>query len=86
MNRLTEARILMGMPDATTIRVSSETRDQVRALAEADGVTMDEMIRRLTRWERQRRIGVELASYDYDDDDERWLELGAETIRDHAGG
>ena len=53
-------RILICM--STTVRVSRSTRDAVRALAVADGITIDEAIARLARRERQRRMGEALAA------------------------
>jgi hypothetical protein len=47
---------------STTVRVSTSTRDAVRALAVADGITIDEAIARLARRERQRRMGEALAA------------------------
>ena len=47
---------------STTVRVSRSTRDAVRALAVADGITIDEAIARLARRERQRRMGEALAA------------------------
>ena len=52
---------------STTIRVSKAVRDEIGALAAAAGVTLDEMLRQLTRAERQRRIGTELASLQHDE-------------------
>jgi hypothetical protein len=43
--------------------VSKATRDEVGALAAADQVTIDEMLRRLARAERQRRI-AQLAEHE----------------------
>ncbi len=48
--------------DTTTIRVSKAVRDEIGALAAIEHVTLDEMLRRLARAERQRRIGAELAA------------------------
>ena len=71
------------MQDTTTVRVSRSTRDAVRSLAEADGLSLDEEIQRLTRAERQRRIGQALAA-PIDEADQSWLELAAATIGDDA--
>lgn len=67
------------MPKTTTVRVSIETRDAVRALAARDGVTLAEEIRRLARAERQRRMGEALA-VDPRDDESAWLDLAAGEI------
>ncbi len=73
------------MRNSTTIRVSEATRDALRALAESDGVTMDEVLAKLARTERQRRMGLALAA-EVSDDDRAWLDASAATMRDHAGG
>ena len=71
---------------ATSVRVSRRTRDAVRALAEADGVTLDEEIERLARSERQRRIGEALADESTTSpDDQAWLDLGAHAVASDAG-
>lgn len=75
-----------GMQRATTVRVTRETRDGLRVLAEGDGVTLDEEVNRLVRAERQRRIGHALAAVELDRDDESWLTVGASVIRNDAAG
>ena len=62
---------------STTVRVTDATRAALRELAEADGLTMDEMIHRLARAERQRRMGEALAHVDYSDEDSSWLDMAA---------
>ncbi len=62
---------------STTVRVSTSTRDAVRALAAADGITIDEAIARLARRERQRRMGEALASLD-DSEEQDWLDLAVD--------
>ena len=74
------------MPDSTTVRISRRTRDHLRHLADADDVTLDEEITRLVRAERQRRIGRALADDGSVGDAAAWLELGASTVGEHAGG
>jgi predicted transcriptional regulator len=73
------------MRDSTTIRVSPATRDGLRELAETDGLTLGEVLTRLLRAERQRRMGQALAA-ELSDDERAWLDAGAATVRDHAGG
>lgn len=73
------------MQKSTTVRVLSDTRDELRDLATADGVTLDEEIARLVRSERQRRMGLALSSLQPDTDDEMWLNVNLEAVRDHAG-
>jgi predicted transcriptional regulator len=46
---------------STTIRVSAETRDAVKALAEVDDRTLDQQIALMARRERQRAMGQALA-------------------------
>lgn len=68
---------------ATSVRVASTTRDAVRELADEDGVTMDEAIRRLVRAERQRRMGVALAAAPTGDD-LAWIDAGVAVVADDA--
>ena len=72
------------MQNATTVRVSTETRDAVRMLAQDDGLTLNQEIQRLARAERQRRIGAALSSDRLEDEDARWLGLGVDTVSSHA--
>jgi hypothetical protein len=79
-------RILNCMRDSTTtIRVSPGTRDAVRDLADTDGLTLDEEIQRLTRAERQRRLGAALAA-DPDEYDSAWLSATADSVVVNAPG
>lgn len=73
------------MRESTTVRVSRDTRDSLRDLAEGDGVTLDEEITRLVRAERQRRIGQALSAGEPGDDERSWLEVAAAPVRDDAG-
>jgi len=77
--------ILIRMPESTSIRVAPSTRDAVRSLAEDDRVTLDEEIQRLTRAERQRRIGISLST-PIPPEDERWLDASSDSVTNHAGG
>ena len=77
-------RMLEGMSDATTIRVSKATRDEIRALAEADGVTLDTKLRQLVRRERQRQMGEVLAE-PLTAEQEEWVAGSASTVGRHAG-
>ena len=72
------------MRDSTTVRVSTNTRDALRDLANHDGLTMDEEIQRLARAERQRRLGASLAEHLPDDDEQTWLSISAETVTANA--
>lgn len=69
------------MSDTTTIRVSSDTRDDLRSIAAQDGLTLDQVLAGLVRAERQRRMGRSLAA-PLDDDDVAWLQAGAATVSD----
>jgi hypothetical protein len=72
------------MQKATTVRVSTQTRDALRALADHDGVTLDEEIQRLARSERQRRMGRSLAVTALTDDDRAWLDVTVSDATHHA--
>lgn len=74
------------MQDTTTIRLSRTTRDDLRRLADDDDVTLDQEITGLVRAERQRRIGRALAAAPPEADDDAWLDIGARTVAEHAGG
>lgn len=47
-------------------------------------MTLDEEIQRLVRAERQRRIGLALATAPPSSDDEQWLALSARTVEENA--
>jgi len=76
------------MPDrsttSTTIRVSTTVRDEIGALAAADHVTLDEMLRRMARAERQRRMGAELAARVSTDGERGVIASGLATADRHA--
>jgi hypothetical protein len=57
----------------------------LRHLADDDGVTLDDEIIRLVRSERQRRIGQALSASEPDTEEQPWIEMGAETVRNNAG-
>lgn len=71
--------ILVGVQITTTVRVMKTTRDAVRSLADADGLTLDGEIERLARAERQRRIGAALRAAP-GDDEQSWLDMAAATV------
>jgi antitoxin component of RelBE/YafQ-DinJ toxin-antitoxin module len=52
----------LSMTSLTTIKVSIATRDELKAIAEREGLTLDDALRRLLRSERQRQMGADLAS------------------------
>jgi hypothetical protein len=70
------------MPETTTIKVSVETRDALRQLAERDGLTLDAQLDRLIRRERRRIIGAQLASAALDNDDVAVLDASAGDVAD----
>lgn len=72
------------MQKATTVRVTTTTRDGLRSLAQDDGITLDEEVNRLVRAERQRRIGLALSTVPLDEVDRSWLDMGTEAVRDDA--
>ena len=71
---------------STTIRVSKAVRDEIGALAAAEHITLDEMLRRLARAERQRRIGAELAAHQSTSTEHAIIAVGLATVEQHAGG
>lgn len=70
---------------STTIRVTTETRDAVKALAEADDRTLDQQIALMARRERQRRIGRALAQGGLSASDRAVLESGIRTVDAEIG-
>jgi hypothetical protein len=70
------------MPETTTIKVSVETRDALRQLAERDGLTLDAQLDRLIRRERRHIIGAQLASAALDNDDTAVLDASAGDVAD----
>jgi hypothetical protein len=70
---------------STTIRVSKAVRDEIGALAAADHITLDEMLRQLARAERQRRIGAELAAHEPTKTERAIIAVGLATVEQHAG-
>lgn len=60
-------------------------RDELGALAAAEHITLDEMLRRLARAERQRRIGAELAALEPTDSERAVIAVGLATVDQHAG-
>jgi hypothetical protein len=71
--------------DSTTIRVSKVVRDEIGALAAAEHITVDEMLRRLARSERQRRMGAELAANEPTPDQRAVVSVGLDTAERYAG-
>jgi hypothetical protein len=70
------------MPGTTTIKVSTETRDALRRLADRDGLTLDAQLDKLIRRERRRIIGAQLASAPVQEDDVAVLDASASDVAD----
>ena len=49
------------------------TRDELRKIAERDGVTLDAALQRLLRTERQRQMGADLAARSQSDEAVAWV-------------
>lgn len=74
--------MLLSMPATTTIKVSVQTRDALRQLADRDGLTLDAQLDKLIRRERRRIIGAQLASAALEDDDVAVLDASASDVAD----
>ncbi|MCY3576548.1 MAG: hypothetical protein OXH53_04445 [bacterium] len=73
------------MPESTSIRVSVQTRDALRQLADGEGLTLDAQLKKLIRRERQRIIGAQLAGAPPDVGDEAVLSASAGDVIDVGG-
>ncbi len=73
------------MPDSTTIKVSVQTRDALRQLADREGLTFDAQLEKMIRRERRRIIGAQLAGAPLDADDEVVLDAAASDVADASG-
>ena len=73
------------MPELTTIKVSTRTRDALRQLAERDGLTLDAQLDLLIRRERRRTIGLQLAGAPLDAHDRAVLDASASDAADACG-
>jgi hypothetical protein len=69
---------------STTIRVSKEVRDEIGALAAVEHITLEEMLRRLARAERQRRMGADLAAHESTSTERAVIAVGLATVKQHA--
>lgn len=74
--------MLFSMPDSTTIKVSVQTRDALRLLADREGLTFDAQLKKMIRRERRRILGAQLASIRLDADDEAVLDASASDVAD----
>ncbi len=70
------------MPETTTIKVSTRTRDALRILADREGRTLDAQIDALIRKERRRIMGQQLGSAPLDDGELMVLNASAEDVSD----
>ena len=73
------------MPDSTTIKVSVQTRDALRQLADREGLTFDAQLEKMIRRERRRIIGAQLAGVPLDTDDEAVLDASASDVANASG-
>ena len=73
------------MPDSTTIKVSVQTRDALRQLADREGLTFDAQLEKLIRRERRRIIGAQLASAPLEADEQAVLDASAGDVADASG-
>ena len=70
------------MPETTTIKVSTRTRDALRVLADREGRTLDAQIDTLIRRERRRIIGQQLGSASLENGELMVLNASAEDVSD----
>ena len=68
------------MISLTTVKVSVETRDELRLIAARDGITLDAALRKLLRAERQRQMGADLAKRHVSDDDRSWIASSSSAV------
>jgi hypothetical protein len=63
----------LGMTILTTMKVSAATRDELKAIADREGLTLDAALKKLLRLERQRQMGIDLAERGTTEDDRAWI-------------
>ncbi len=68
------------MPEYTTIKVTTRTRDTLRQLADRAGRTLDAEIEALIRRERRRIIGQQLSVAELSSDDLVVLDASASDV------
>ena len=56
--------MLLGMPEMTSVKMTVQTRDELRELAEREGLTMEKVIKRMLRRDRLARMREQLASWE----------------------
>lgn len=74
--------MFFGMSASTSIKVSVQTRDALRQLADREGLTLDAQLKKLIRRERRRIIGAQLAGAPPDVDDVAVLDASAGDVAD----
>lgn len=72
------------MRDSTTIRVTPRTRDQLKDMAARERLTIDQMLAKLLRAERQRRLGEALRA-EPSSEDLTWMQMAGAVVIDDAG-
>lgn len=77
--------MLSGMPQMTTIEVSTTNLDALEALAAHEGLTLNALLERLIRKERRRVMGADLAQQELDDADRDVLDAAAADVLDALG-
>jgi hypothetical protein len=55
------------------MKVSTDTRNELKAIADREGLTLDAALRKLLRLERQRQMGADLAERGTSQDDRAWI-------------
>lgn len=64
----------------TTVKVSTQTRDELRMVADREGLTLDAALRMLLRAERQRQMGRDLAQRPAVDQDQEWVSASSAAV------
>ena len=73
------------MPVSTNIKVSVQTRDALRQLADREGLTLDAQLEKLIRRERRRIIGAQLSRQQLDGHEVTVLDASAGDVADASG-
>ena len=73
-------RYTQGMTLLTTVKVSTQTRDELRMVADREGLTLDAALRMLLRAERQRQMGRDLAQRPAVDQDQEWVSASSAAV------
>jgi hypothetical protein len=61
------------MTELTTMKVSKATRDELKSIADREGVSLDAALRQLLRSERQRMMGADLAARPVSEEMTAWI-------------